>query len=451
MSVAVLGAATPAAHAATGVPVSRLNRLPLRPGGGAGARSRPAEVTAGGARVWGQAAEITGASDSLFGFSEAVSGDTMVVGAPYDNSGTGAAYVYAGSGSTWTQEAELTPSDGVANDTFGISVALTSTTIVVGAECHSATAPSCEGAVYVFQGSGSTWNQVDETQDPGQTADDYFGWPLTMTGDSIMVSATGENSNAGTVFVYDLDGSAVAPGPVLDDPGNAPNEEFGFGIAVTAKTLVVGAPGVPGASTGAFTGAAYVYDETGGIWPSVPSATLAASNGEGCVSTCSNSFGYVGGDNFGDAVAVKGATLVVGAPYASVPTPAADGVGTGSAYVFHLSGRVWTQSDELYDPAEATAAAENWFGYQVAVLGRSSFMVSAPYDPRGAFNNATGAAYVFSRKGGTWTTYPTELTALDGAAGDYFGYDGLTTIGRKYVLVGSANSPDGGLYIFRHR
>jgi hypothetical protein len=194
-----------------------------------------------------------------------------------------------------------------------------------------------------------------------------------------------------------------------------------------------------------------VYDETGGIWPSVPSATLAASNGEGCVSTCSNSFGYVGGDNFGDAVAVKGATLVVGAPYASVPTPAADGVGTGSAYVFHLSGRAWTQSDELYDPAEATAAAENWFGYQVAVLGRSSFMVSAPYDPRGAFNNATGAAYVFSRKGGTWTTYPTELTALDGAAGDYFGYDGLTTIGRKYVLVGSANSPDGGLYIFRHR
>ncbi len=62
----------------------------------------------------------------------------MVVGAPYDNGGVGAAYVYTGSGSSWSQVAELVPTNGVDGDYFGYSVAIDSGTIVVGAPCHSA-------------------------------------------------------------------------------------------------------------------------------------------------------------------------------------------------------------------------------------------------------------------------------------------------------------------------
>jgi hypothetical protein len=163
----------------------------------------------------------------------------------------------------------------------------------------------------------------------------------------------------------------------------------------------------------------------------VKAATLTASNGEGCMSTCSQPYGYVHGDYFGNAVALTGATVVVGAPYASVP-PAPDVVGTGTAYVFKRSGSSWTQATELYDPAEVTGGNEDYFGFEVALAG-TSVVVGAPLD-----NNSTGAAFVFPKVGATWpTSNPTELTASDGAPYDFFGYQGLAAVSANVIAVGA--------------
>jgi len=140
--------------------------------------------------------------------------------------------------------------------------------------------------------------------------------------------------------------------------------------------------------------------------------------------------------------------VAVGAPFASVP-PAPDGgtsdapLSTGTAYVFKGSGSSWTQKDELYDPAEVTSGGQDWFGFNVAIAGKS-IVTTAPYNAEGA---ATGAAYVFPKSGATWSTYPVELTASDDAPGDYLGYGEFTTIGSRYDVVGSGAT--GSLYFFK--
>ena len=109
-----LPAATPAATAATSQAGSRIP-LQNRPSIGQSSAATPHSSAAEphGGQPWSQASEIAGSSGGGFASGVAINGNTMVVGAPYDNSGIGAAYVYTGSGTSWTQEATLTPSDGV--------------------------------------------------------------------------------------------------------------------------------------------------------------------------------------------------------------------------------------------------------------------------------------------------------------------------------------------------
>ncbi len=108
-----------------------------------------------------QQAELTasdGASGDFFGGSVSISGNTVVVGAPGKNTNTGAAYVFVRSGTTWTQQAELTASDGVSGDSFGWSVSVYGNTVVVGSPWQNINT----GAAYVFVRSGTTWSQQAE-------------------------------------------------------------------------------------------------------------------------------------------------------------------------------------------------------------------------------------------------------------------------------------------------
>jgi hypothetical protein len=397
---------------------------------------------AAAASGWKQVKEINGGSGNLIGWSVATYGDTMVLGAPSDNSGIGAVYVYTGSGRTWTQEAELTPTGGASGDFFGGAVAIDSGNIVVGAWSHNGD----EGDAYVFaySGSGATFiaKQKAVLTDPGLASNDTFGYTLAVSGSSIEIGAPGENSNAGAVYVYTGSGKVWTLEATLADPGATPNDSFGYDLALSSATMVVGAIGAAGSGTGAFTGAAYVFNQIAGGF--AQEAKLTASNGEGCATTCSQPYGLIGGDYFGYSVAIDATTIAVGAPFASVP-PAADGVGTGTVYAFGGSGSSWTQKQELDDPLEVTAGGQDWFGYNVAFLGDNSIVSNAPYDSKG---NGTGASFVFSPIGNKWGTYPTELTASDAATGDYFGYC-LTTIGNNFVLVGAPYAPNGGLYFFK--
>jgi hypothetical protein len=463
-----LVAAPPVAQAASAFHPSApgLERVPVPAAASSslGAARRPEPLVGGNG--WDQVNETYGPSGSSFGDAVAISGDTMVVGAESANSGIGAAFVYTGSGSTWSEEAELTPSDGAVNDSFGYSVAVSSGTIVVGSPDHSTSPLTGEGAAYVFENGGS-YAQEAELIDPGAATNDFFGGHVaTLSMTSVVVSAPFEEAGEGAVFVYTKHGSSwpSTPTDTLGAPGGTDGygDIFGEGLAVSASTLVIGAPGSPGATppstcsgssagVGCSTGAAYVYKDTRGTI--VEQAKLTAWNGEGCSQTCSSGVDDMGGDYFGWSVAVQGNTVAVSSPWASQP-PAPDGgtsdapSSTGAAYVFTKSGTNWAQQQEIYDPAEVASGVQDWFGWAIAVMPKSSIVVTAPYDPEGSSGNGTGAAFVFPKTGDTWATYPTELTALDGAPGNYFGDGEFATIGRNYIVVGAPGTADGNLYFF---
>jgi len=395
----------------------------------------PAAHATGTPKVhWQQGQEISGASNAEYGWSVAVYGTTMVVGAPTDNSGIGAAYVYSETGTTWHQVAELTPIGGTDNEAFGGSVAIYGGTIVVGAPgediYHS-------GYAYIFTGSGSTWTQVTNPPltDPVNVAADEFGYSVTETASTIFIAAGGDNSNEGAVYTYTKFHGVWTEASKIPDPSLTANDAFGFGISAKGATLVVGAPGNNGAQ-----GAAYVYSEVRGGW--VLRATLTASNGEGCSTTCGEAYGFIGGDYFGYSVSISGHTIAVGAPFASVP-PALDGVGSGAAYAFTGSGSAWTQSTEFTD----ANPGQDWYGFDVNVVGPGgSVAVTAPYDPPAT---AQGAAYVYRKVGAGWAA-GVKLVASDGTAGDYFGWNGLTSIGGNRIIVGSPYSPNGGIYTYQY-
>jgi hypothetical protein len=105
-----------------------------------------------------------------FGYSVALSGDTLVVGASgHGTSSQGAAYMFARSGTTWTQQAELTAAEAQQDDVFGASVAMSGNTIAIAAPGHIASTPNgtVGGFTYVFVGSGSTWTQEAERRRHG--------------------------------------------------------------------------------------------------------------------------------------------------------------------------------------------------------------------------------------------------------------------------------------------
>ena len=178
-------------------------------------------------------ASNTDSGDS-FGYSVAISGDTAVVGAPFENSSAsgvdgnqsdnstgdaGAAYVFVWSGETWTQQAYLKASNPWWDDWFGNSVAVSGDTIVVGAQFEDSNATGVDGnqnndsatnsgAAYVFVRSGETWSQQAYLKASNTGAGDQFGIDVSVSGDTIAVGAFHEDSNATGVNGNQSDNSA---------------------------------------------------------------------------------------------------------------------------------------------------------------------------------------------------------------------------------------------------
>jgi hypothetical protein len=413
MVTALVGASSAAASAA------RPPGAEAHPARGLGLAQAPAGLraavhrtlgapAAGAAGTWSQQAEVAdpgGGAGDYFGGSVAISGTTAVVGAEGNSSGTGAAYVFTRSGSTWSKQAELTASDGAQADDFGAAVAISGTTVVVGAFGNN----SNTGAAYVFTRSGTTWSQRAELTVGG--ADAAFGDSVAISGTTVVVGASGYNgTGTGAAYVFTGSGATWSQQATLADPGGATGDYFGDSVATTGSTAVIGADG-----TSSGTGAAYVFTRSGATWSQ--QATLADP-------------GATAGDNFGSSVATSGTTAVIGAQGAS---------STGAAYVFTGSGATWSQQATLADPGGA--GSEDLFGSSVAVSG-STAVIGAPDASSG-----TGTAYTFTRAGTSWTQQA-QLTAADGGAGEYFATSVATTATTTITGAPYSNSGTGGAYIF---
>jgi nucleoside-specific outer membrane channel protein Tsx len=354
-----------------------------------------------------QLAELKG-SDTVagdrFGFPVAISGTTAVVGAWARAKHAGRAYVFTKTAFGWTQVAELKGSDTVAGDLFGESVAVSGTTAVVGALLHAKGA----GRAYVFIGTGAGWKQVAELEGSDTVTGDEFGWSVAVSGTTVVVGS--DHGNTGQVYVFTKTASGWKQVAELEGSDTVTGDEFGWSVAVSGKTVVVGAE-----SHAASAGRAYVFTKTASGWKQVSELEGADT---------------VAGDTFGSSVAISGTSVVVGA-YAHAKN-------AGRAYVFTKTASGWTQAAEL--KGSDTVANDN-FGGSVAISGTTAVV--------GAWLHAkhAGRAYVFTKTVSGWTQ-AAELKGSDTVAGDLFGSS--VAISGTTAIVSAAGHADtaGRAYIF---
>ena len=269
--------------------------------------------------------------------------------------------------------AQVTGSDVGANIYFGAPVSLSGETFVVGSSYDG----DNKGAAYVFVRSGTTCNpQQTLTAADGATGD-YFGTSVALRGDTLVVGAEGDDGSKGSAYVFVWSGTAWTQQQKLTASDGVSSVRFGATVALSGDTLVVGADSDD--DKGSMSGSVYVFVRSDTTW--TQQQKLTASDGAAW-------------DFFGDAVAMSGNTVVVGA---RGEDDKADGA--GAAYVFVRSGSTWSQQQKL---TANDGAAGDCFGNSVALSGDTLVV--------GARRNE--AAYVFVRSGTTWSEQESLLRLL---------------------------------------
>ena len=419
----------------------------------------------------------TGAGDGL-GNSVAISGDTIAVGIPGDDSGaigvngdafdnsrtnSGAVAILVRAQGVWQQQAWLKASNPDMGDLFGAAVALDGDTLAVGAFWEDSAARGVNGdqtdnsatnsgAVYVFQRTGTNWAQQAYLKLSNTEGGEEFGRAVAISGDTIVAgaalewsAATGVNGDqadnsapvAGAAYVFVREGTNWTQQAYLKASNTEASDRFGDSVAIDGDTIAVGAvfedSGATGANGNQFdnsitnSGAVYVFVRTATNW--TQQAYLKASNPGTSIRS-----GFTIGDEFGTSVSVSGGTLVVGARNEASASAGINGDQSdnslplvGAAYVFARTGVTWTQQAYV-KPVNPRLCSE--FGWSVAALDEGRILVGARSERSkatgvngDAFNFGalqSGAAYLFTRAAGTWSQ-AAYLKASNTETYDYFG------------------------------
>lgn len=357
-----------------------------------------------------------GAFNDIFGDSVAVSGSTIVVGARGDDNLRGAAYVFERHGGSWVETQKLTASDGIAGDQFSDSVALSGSTIVVGAPVVTIDNNFGQGAAYIFERHGGSWVETQKLIGSGGSVFDFFGKSVAVSGSTIVAGAPNRRA-----YVFNHQGGSWVETQKLTASDPTANDLFALSVAVSGSTIVVGAP-FDDIGSNLNQGSAYVFKHQDGSW--VETQKLTASD------AAENDL------FFGISVAVSGSTVVVGASFDTV----GGNLFQGAVYVFDRQDRSWIETQKL---TASDAVVGALFGQSVAFSG-STIVVGAPSD------RGQGSAYVFGRQGGSWVEMQ-KLTSSDGLGGDFgtsVAVSGSTVVvGAPSASVGS-NIFQGAAYVF---
>lgn len=369
--------------------------------------------------TWTEKAILKGQNkddNDRFGSVVAISGDTIAIGSPCDgNNGSdssndpltcyGAVYIFTRSGATWSQQAYLKSTNIDKTDFFGSSIALDGDTLVVGTiwEDGDGSNPNnnskeSAGAAYVFTRTGTTWSQQAYLKSPTPKANDFFGAKVSISGDTIAVSAyetatprsnyddNRSDTTIGTVYLFKRTGNTWSQQASLKIPNKTVLTWFGHSIALENDTLVVGGydktdntPNTDGNSS------VFIFIRNGNTWSQ--QAQLKASNSHR-------------GDGFGNSIAISGNRIVIGAPYRlsdETNRPDSERSVFGAAYIFTRTGTTW--SEKHYFRGSNTGWGD-LFGDNVAIDG-DYIIVGAPQEDGNGldpYNNSVfnaGAAYAF--------------------------------------------------------
>ena len=425
--------------------------------------------------VWSEQTQLTasGAASGQFGYSVAISGDAVIVGAPFNDfagaNQIGGVYVFLRQDELWSELPRLLASNGVGGDQFGYAVAASGLTALAGANLADVGSESDAGYVYYFDfdlDDDGLFNGVETAQtgtdiynsdtdqdglfdgfevaqgfDPLQFGDanlDPDGDGLdnlqeqTLGTSAIKVDTDGDGINDDVEFALMTDPLDANDSPLVQKKtAQGAADFFGSRVAIEGDIAVISAPNNDVAAANA--GAVYVYQRTGVVW--ALHQTLFASDA-------------AASDGFGDSVAISNATIVVGAGNNDDD----GGSNSGSAYVFVFSEVVqqWIEQAKL---VAADASANDVFGSSVAISGETIIVGASGQGTQG--NNA-GAVYVYTRSGSVWTQQ-TKIYGSDTASFDFFGTqvaidggtiavsatgddDGGSSSGAVYLFTGAGNS-----------
>ncbi len=271
-----------------------------------------------------------GAEEDRFGHSVSVSGNTIVIGAPWDDDGStdaGSAYVFQKIGSSWVQMAKLLASGGAAYDIFGDSVSISDETVVVGAYGDDGYGGIDSGSAYVFQMPAGGWSGTlyeDATLLASDSAaNDEFGYSVSVSEETVAVGAAEDDDNgtdSGSTYVFQMpvggwSGTVYEDAKLLASDGAVSNF-FGESVSISIDTVVVGA-----IHSNGYFGSAYAFQMPAGGWSGTLYEDVRLLASDGAVS-----------DHFGHSVSISDDIVVVGAPGDDD-----NGAWSGSTYVYELN------------------------------------------------------------------------------------------------------------------
>jgi len=342
-----------------------------------GRKSGAAYVFKNDGTTWNKQAKLLpsdGRPNDRFGWAVSLSNNYTIIGAYNDDDNginSGSAYIFRRDGTTWVQEAKILPSDGEANDHFGISVAIDGDYAVVGADVSDDNGLN-SGSAYIFRRDGTTWVQEAKILPTDVDIDDEFGLSVSIKDGYVIIGAPGDDDNSGSAYVFRRDGTTwVQEAKIMASDGTS-GDSFGFPVRLYNDFAIIGSVWNNN------NGSAYVFNHNGTNW--IEQTKLLASDG-------------AAEDKFGWDISISGDYVLIGVPFNDDNV---NGVDAGSVYVFKYDGINWNEEAKLL-PSDGQAG--DGFGWSVSINGDYA-LIGSPWDDDNG--KSTGSAYVFKRDGVNW-------------------------------------------------
>jgi hypothetical protein len=226
--------------------------------------------------TWTQQTKLTpedGASGDWFGVLPAIFGNYAIIGAPFDNNAKGAAYVFKRTEETWTEKDKLTPDDGAPGDCFGVALSIYEDYAVIGAPYYE----NGSGAAYIFKRTGEIWIQEAKLTPNDPTEGALFGGSVSIYQDYVIsgaYKADNHDTKSGAAYIFKRTGTTWKQETKLSSSDGSEGDWFGYSVSIHDNYAIVGAEHDD--DKGNYSGAAYIFTRERPHW--IQQAKLVSNN-----------------------------------------------------------------------------------------------------------------------------------------------------------------------------
>jgi hypothetical protein len=367
---------------------------------------------------------FTGAAQQGLSVAVSADGNTAVVGGPNDDNNNGAAWIYTRTGGQWTQQGSKlvgTGATGAASQGTSVAISGDGSKILVGGPWDN----NGLGAVWVYARFNGIWSQ----QGNKLVGSGASGTP--NQGNSVSISADGktaiwggpnDNSSVGGVWVFTRQGTTWAQqGSKLVGSGATGAAQQGYSVAISADGTTIIAGGIND-NIGA--GAAWIYLKNGSSWGQQGSKLVG--------------IGAVGKASQGNSVAIAsdGNTVLLGGPY--------DNSNAGATWVFKRTGTSWSQQGSKLVGTGGVGSALQGISVAISADGNTAVLGASNDD------NSTGAMWVYTRAGSTWSQQGNKLIGTAAAGTASQGYSvAISAIANTSIVGGNLDdNGNGAAWVF---